>query len=92
MGPIIQDLHSRFDFRYAYKFVDLDLQSLEGKIQGMEEEIALIDSIAVRLKRNFRGMPFTPLMTRETKLQVEKKVVEVVGELYGKYYPVKLLP
>ena len=34
-------------------------------------------------------MPFTPLMTRENKLQVEKKVVEVVGEVYGKYYPIQ---
>lgn len=36
-------------------------------------------------RRNFRGMPFSPLMTREAKLQVERKVVEVLGELYGKY-------
>lgn len=30
-------------------------------------------------------MPFSPLMTREAKLQIERKVVEVLGELYGKY-------
>ena len=41
----------------------------------------------ISLKRNFRGMPFTPLITRQSKLQIEKKV-EVVGELYGSYTPV----
>lgn len=33
-------------------------------------------------------MPFTPLMTREAKLQIERKSVEVLGELYGSYKPV----
>ena len=30
-------------------------------------------------------MPFTPLMTKETKIQIERRVVEVLGELCGKY-------
>ena len=33
-------------------------------------------------------MPFSPLMTREAKLQIERKVVEVLGELYGQYHQV----
>jgi protein-arginine kinase len=33
----------------------------------------------------FRGTPFTPLLTKEAKLQVERKVVEVLGDLYGSY-------
>ena len=37
------------------------------------------------MRRNFRGMPFAPLMTKEGKLQIERKVVEVLGELYGDY-------
>lgn len=68
MGPIVQDLHPRFDFRYAYKFEELDLQTLEGKIKGMEEDLQQMENITFRMRRNFRGMPFTPLMTRETKL------------------------
>ena len=39
----------------------------------------------VTVRRNFKGTPFTPLMTREAKLQIERKVVEVLGELYGQY-------
>lgn len=37
-------------------------------------------------------MPFPPLMTQECKLQVEKKVSEVVGELYGNYIPLASMP
>ena len=48
-----------------------------------------MENIMFRAKRNFRGMPFTPLMTRESKLQVEKKITEVLGELYGQYFPIK---
>ena len=40
------------------------------------------------MRRNFRGMPFSPLMTREAKLQIERRVVEVLGELCGHYYQV----
>jgi len=35
MGPIVQDLHPKFDFRYAYKHEDLDLQLIEEKIMAM---------------------------------------------------------
>jgi protein-arginine kinase len=47
--------------------------------------MASLDSLQINLRRNFRSMPFTPLMTKEAKLQVERKVVEVLGELYGYY-------
>lgn len=43
------------------------------------------------VRRNFRSTAFTPLMTREAKLQVERKVVEVLGELYGTYVAVSRL-
>jgi hypothetical protein len=28
-------------------------------------------------------------MSLETKLQIERKVIDVVGELYGTYHPIK---
>ena len=40
------------------------------------------------MRRNFRGMPFSPLMTKEAKLQIERRVVEVLGELCGTYHQV----
>ena len=42
----------------------------------------------ISMRRNFRGMPFSPLMTREAKLQIERRVVEVLGELCGQYYQI----
>ena len=32
LGPIIQDLHPKFDFRYAYKFDDINMVELETKL------------------------------------------------------------
>jgi arginine kinase len=84
-GPIILDLHPKFDFRYSYKYEDFTLETLEPFLEGMKEEMTKIDAMQVHLRRNFRSMPFTPLMTKEAKLQVERKVVEVLGELYGYY-------
>ena len=82
-------MHPKFDFRFAYKFEEIDVPYIAGKIEHMEEELAVMEQIIFKAKRNFRGMPFTPLMTRESKLQVEKKITEVLGELYGQYYPIK---
>jgi len=43
MGPIIQDLHPKFDFRFAYKFEEIDVPFIAGKIEHMEEEIAVME-------------------------------------------------
>ena len=45
----------------------------------------------ISMRRNFRGMPFSPLMTKEAKLQIERRVVEVLGELCGQYHQVARL-
>jgi protein-arginine kinase len=44
-----------------------------------------VSHFRLSVRRNFKGTPFTPLMTKESKLQVEKRVVEVLGEVYGRY-------
>ena len=33
-------------------------------------------------------MPFSPLMTKESKLQIERRIVEVLGELCGRYHQI----
>ena len=87
--PVVKDLHPRYDFRYTYKFDDISMDPFSQKIQS---SIALQEAISEKIthfkltaRRNFRSTPFSPLMTREAKLQVERKVVEVLGELYGQY-------
>ena len=37
MSPIVQDLHPNFDYRYAYKFEDLDITAIEQKIEEIKE-------------------------------------------------------
>ena len=37
MSPIVQDLHPKFDYRYAYKFEDLDITAIEQKIEEIKE-------------------------------------------------------
>lgn len=44
------------------------MEILEGKIKSMEEDLTQMEEISLRFRRNFRGMPFTPLMTKESKL------------------------
>lgn len=51
----------------------------------MKHQVDSLKGLQIRLKRNFRGMPFTPMMTKESKLQIERKAIEVLGELYGSY-------
>ena len=35
-GPIIKDLHPKFDFRYSYKFEDINLKSYDEKLEAIQ--------------------------------------------------------
>lgn len=83
--PIIKDLHPDFDYRYSYKFDDLKSNIIDEQINEMKTSIAKISDFQIDVSRNFTKTPFSPLMTKEAKLQVERKVVEVLGDLYGSY-------
>jgi len=83
--PVVKDLHPEFDFRFSYKFESLDSYLVEEQIKNMEACMKKISSFKLEARRNFKGTPFTPLMTQEAKLQVERKVIEVLGSLYGNY-------
>jgi arginine kinase len=83
--PIIKDLHPDFDFRYSYKFDDLKSEIIDQQINEMASSISKIADFQIDVSRNFSRTPFAPLMTKEAKLQVERKVVEVLGDLYGSY-------
>lgn len=67
-GPIIKDLHPKFDFRYSYKFEEISMANLKAKIDELDRQSQKCDSLKISLRRNFRGMPFSPLMTKEAKL------------------------
>ena len=36
-GPIIKDLHPKFDFRYSYKFEDLVNNTLEDQLASLSD-------------------------------------------------------
>ena len=90
-GPIIKDLHPKFDFRYSYKFEEFQLQHYETKLTEIQSVAEKTQNMQISMRRNFRGMPFSPLMTKEAKLQIERRVVEVLGELCGQYHQVARL-
>jgi len=50
----------------------------------MRASIDRVTDFKITIGRNFTA-PFAPLMTKEAKLQVERRVVEVLGDLYGSY-------
>ena len=85
-GPICKDLHPRFDFRYSYKFEEVKLPRFAEKLEEIGGVAQKTQGLQMSMRRNFRGMPFSPLMTREAKLQIERRVVEVLGELCGQYH------
>ena len=87
-GPIVKDLHPKFDFRYSYKFDEVKIQRFIAKLEQNSKAAESVQDMQISMRRNFRGMPFSPLMTREAKLQIERRVVEVLGELCGQYHQV----
>ena len=35
-GPIIKDLHPKFDFRYSYKFEEVNLKSYDERLEAIQ--------------------------------------------------------
>lgn len=44
IGPIVEDLHPKFDFRYTYKFEEINLIRVIAKMQEMETELSKIEN------------------------------------------------
>ena len=87
-GPIIKDLHPRFDYRFSYMYTPLESNWIDSIINEHIQSVEKVVDFKIQIGRNFKETPFAPLMTKEAKLQVERKVVEVLGDLYGTYYQV----
>lgn len=66
-GPIIKDLHPKFDYRYSYKFDKLNFDSINEKIFDIQASIDRVNDFKITIGRNFTS-PFAPLMTKESKL------------------------
>lgn len=91
LAPIVKELHPAFDHRVSYKFDELKQDMVTEHLQELDINIQRIADFRIEASRNFKGTPFLPLMSQEAKLQVERRVVEILGDLYGKYHQVKNL-
>ncbi|CAI2363990.1 unnamed protein product [Moneuplotes crassus] len=82
--PIIQDLHPEYDLKVNYRneFELVSVQNLQ-KLPKLKDKLSFIK---VSARRNFKDYPFTPMMSTQIKFQVEKKIVETLGEVYGHYH------
>ena len=90
-GPIIKDIHPNFDYRFSYKFDDLKSELIDEQLEQMQLSVDKVTDFKLEVSRNFKGTPFTPIMTKEAKLQVERKCIEILGDLYGSYQQVQKL-
>lgn len=83
-SPIVQDLHPDYDIKTNYRneFELISIKNLE-KLPSIKDKVSFIK---ISARRNFKDYPFTPMMSTQIKFQVEKKVVETLGEVYGQYH------
>ena len=66
-GPIIKDLHPKFDYRFSYKHEELRPEVIDEEIHRMRTSIEKVTDFKITIGRNFAS-PFAPLMTQEAKL------------------------
>ena len=77
----------------------------EKHVSNMDSNLNLMDldptgerviSTRIRVGRNLAGFPFAPIITREQRAEVERKVVEVLnmleGDLAGEYFSLENMP
>lgn len=46
-GPIIKDLHPKFDFRYSYKFEDLSLAPFEKRLSSIGQTASKMNDLKI---------------------------------------------
>lgn len=88
LTPIIEEYHS------PYKLTDghtSDMNPEKVDAPDLDSEGAFIRSTRIRVARNLKGYPLTPNITKEQRVELEKKIVGVLtslkGDLAGTYYP-----
>lgn len=67
-GPIIKDLHPRFDYRFSYQYESLNCDLIDNHIHEIRASVDKVVDFKISIARNFKDTPFAPLMTRESKL------------------------
>jgi protein-arginine kinase len=81
---MIRDLHPDHDLKYSFKY-DFDVSAMEDNFNRIKNQANKIQRIEISARRNFKEIAFAPLINKEMKLTVEKKAVEILGDLFGTY-------
>ena len=87
-NPIIEDYHAPYKITNGHKS---DMNPDHLKAPNPDPEGKFIRSTRIRVARNLKGYGLSPTITKEERLELEKKVVEVLqslqGDLAGTYHP-----
>ncbi len=90
LNPIIEEYHQ------PYKVTSIhtpDMNPDNTDCPNPDPEGKYIRSTRIRVARNLKGYGLTPTVTKEERVEIEKKVVEVLlslqGDLAGDYYPLQ---
>lgn len=74
---------------------DLDVTHLHG-VGDLDPDGRFIISTRIRVARNLANFAFTPAISREDRLEVERRMVaaleSLTGDLAGEYYPIEGMP
>ena len=88
LDPIIEEYHSPYKLKDGHTS-DMNPEKVEAP--DLDPEGRFIRSTRIRVARNLKGYNLTPNMSKEERLEIEKKVVGVLssltGDLAGTYYP-----
>ncbi|XP_015758117.1 PREDICTED: arginine kinase-like isoform X1 [Acropora digitifera] len=88
LDPIIEEYHSPYKLKDGHNS-DMNPEKVEAP--DLDPEGRFIRSTRIRVARNLKGYNLTPNMSKEERLEIEKKVVGVLssltGDLAGTYYP-----
>ena len=88
LDPIIEEYHSPYKLKDGHTS-DMNPEKVEAP--DLDPEGRFIRSTRIRVARNLKGYNLTPNMSKEERLEIEKKVIGVLtsltGDLAGTYYP-----
>ena len=87
-NPIVEEYHAPYKVKDGHKS---DMNPKNLKAPNPDPEGKFIRSTRIRVARNLKGYGLSPTITKEERLELEKKVVEVLqsleGDLAGTYHP-----
>ena len=88
--PIVEEYHHSYKLSQKHQS-NMDPSQVDAP--NLDPEGKYIRSTRVRVARNLKGYGLTPNLRNEDRLEIERKVVEVLksleGDLAGDYYPLQ---